>query len=117
MPRPTDLVKDSKLKTAFRDGCICHVLETSDPRRDRRRIRLKQRWQRGETLGEGAFGIVWKETLVGGEGESEIQDRAVKRIQKKIRNSYDVDYTRELEAIAKFSRGRVGPRLVVPLWP
>lgn len=102
----TDLVKDSKLRTAYRDGITRHVIETSDRRQGHRRIKKDQRWQRvGALLGEGAFGIVWKETLVG--GESDVKDRAVKRIRKRVTNSNSLDYSRELEAIAKFSRGKV----------
>ncbi|KAF1965573.1 kinase-like protein [Bimuria novae-zelandiae CBS 107.79] len=101
----TDLVRDSKLKTAHRDGITRHVIETSDRRSGHRRIKRDQRWQRvGDILGEGAFGIVWKETLVG--GESDVKDRAVKRIRKRVANSNSLDYSRELEAIAKFSRGK-----------
>lgn len=105
MRPPTDLVRDSKLKTAFRDGITRHTIVTSDHRHGRRMIKREQRWQRIGTLGEGAFGIVWKETLVG--GESDVKDRAVKIIRKHVGNSHAMDYSRELEAIAKFSRGKV----------
>jgi hypothetical protein len=106
MRSPTDLVRDSKLKTAYRDGITRHTTVTSDPRHGRRMIKREQQWQRvGDILGEGAFGVVWKETLVG--GESDMKDRAVKRIRKRTGSSSPVDYSRELEAIAKFSRGKV----------
>lgn len=104
--RPTtDLVRDSKLRTAYRNGITRHTIEKSD-HRGRRRVRIDQRWKRdGENLGAGTFGVVWRETLVG--GESDVPERAVKMIQKRIGNSHAVDYSRELEAIAKFSRGEV----------
>jgi len=105
MRRDTDLVRDSKLRTTIRDGITRHIIETSDQSGGRRKIKREERWQRvGDVLGEGAFGIVWKEELV--QGESETKIRAVKRIQKRLGRSMDVEYSRELEAIAKFSRGR-----------
>lgn len=39
----TDLVKDSKLKTQYRDGITRHVIETSDRRHGYRKIKKDQR--------------------------------------------------------------------------
>ncbi|KAK7181704.1 calcium/calmodulin-dependent protein kinase type 1B [Paraphaeosphaeria sporulosa] len=112
--RPTtDLVKDSKLKTEYRDGITQHTILTSDRRNGHRKIKREQRWQRvGGILGEGAFGTVWKEVLVGGQ-ESDVKDRAVKRIRKRTGTSTLVDYSRELETIAKFSRGQSISKLLI----
>ena len=105
MRHTTDLVKDSKLRTAYRDGITRHIIGRSD-HHGRRRLRIDQRWQRvGDNLGAGTFGLVWKEILVG--GESDVQARAVKMIYKRIGNSHAVDYSRELEAVAKFSHSEV----------
>src|SRR5205814_9192082 len=57
------------------------------------------------SLGTGAFGTVWLEKLVTENGE--IQHRAVKEIRKSAQKSKAVDYSRELEAIAKFSHPKV----------
>jgi stalled ribosome alternative rescue factor ArfA len=110
----TDLVRDSKLKTTFHDGIFRHVIETGDRGHGGRLIKTDQRWQRvGDILREGAFSIVWREKLVS--GESDAKDRAVKRIQKRNGSVTAVDYSRELEAIAKFSCGRAGYATASPL--
>jgi hypothetical protein len=106
MRHASDLVRDSKLPTSVRDGITRHVIESSGRDRRHRRVRRDQRWQKLETLGQGAFGIVWKEELVG--GESDVKERAVKMIWKTTgKKNNRVDYSRELEAIAKFSRSKV----------
>jgi hypothetical protein len=104
MRHTSDLVRDSKLPTAVRGDITRHVIEASGRDRRHRRVRREQRWQRLETLGHGTFGIVWKEKLIA--GESDVNERAVKMIRKTLGKT-TVDYTRELEAIAKFSRSKV----------
>lgn len=102
----SDLVRESKLRTAlYRDvnGDVItkHVIETSGRSARQRKIRIEQQWRRTESLGEGTFGVVWKEILIA--GNSETKERAVKMIRKRIQKSNPMDYSRELEAIAKFS--------------
>ncbi|KAF1957172.1 kinase-like protein [Byssothecium circinans] len=93
----TDLVKDSKFWKTSQDRDRIYTRHTS--------IETSGHGDniRGQELGRGAFGIVWKEKLV--DGESDAKERAVKMIRKQFGKS-KIDYARELEAIAKFSRGR-----------
>ncbi|TKA68937.1 hypothetical protein B0A49_05344 [Cryomyces minteri] len=57
--------------------------------------RVQERWVRNKELGRGAFGKVWLE-VEGNKGKT----RAVKQIQK----GSNIDYVKELGAIAKFSK-------------
>lgn len=100
-----DLVKDWRLKTAFKGDVTRHVIETSGRATSQRKVRREQLWRRTARLGEGSFGVVWKEVLI--EGESESKERAVKMIRKHVQRSRAFDYSRELEAIAKFSHPKV----------
>lgn len=101
MRHTSDLVRDSKLNTAVRGDITRHLIPTSDRDDQHRLIHKEQRWQRVCFLGEGAFGLVWKEKL--DRGESDIDERAVKMIRKRAGQHQTTDYSRELEAIAKFS--------------
>lgn len=68
---------------------------------------------RESCLGRGAYGTVYKEykeandakedTARGLEGESRPKVRAVKKISKSVIAGEEIDYTMELEAVAKFS--------------
>lgn len=113
MRHHSDLVRDSKLPTQFRGDITRHVIETSGRDRRHRKIKRDQRWQRLETLGQGTFGIVWKEKLVS--GDSDVNERAVKMIRKSL-GKKTVDYRRELEAIAKFSRSNVSVEIPESCW-
>jgi hypothetical protein len=102
MPPIPDLVRDSKLETAFLDQkTTVHTFIEPDGAGGRR-IRREQCWKKGELLGRGAFGDVWREQCVAGKEKGAL--RAVKVIRKQ---SHSVDLNRELEAIAKFSHSRV----------
>jgi serine/threonine protein kinase len=68
-------------------------------------MRKEERWERRGNLGSGTFGTVWLEKLI--TDNSEEKYRAVKEIKKDIRQSGAIDYSRELEAIAKFSHQKV----------
>lgn len=102
----SDLVRDSKLDTTTTGNDIVrHVIEVADHISRRRRVRQEQLWKRMESLGEGAYGEVWLEKLVG--GTCHVNERAVKVIKKRTQKQRPVDYSRELEAIAKFSHPKV----------
>ncbi|KAF2663024.1 kinase-like protein [Lophiostoma macrostomum CBS 122681] len=101
MPPVSDLVRDSKLKTYITGDVTRHVIESSGRHPRQRRVRKEQTWRRAGRLGEGAFGTVWKEVLEA--GESDIKARAVKVVRKRENRSKLVNYSKELEAIAKFS--------------
>ncbi|CAG9984320.1 unnamed protein product [Clonostachys byssicola] len=100
-----DLVRDSKLETAFAPNgqVVRHISYATNPRMRRRRIRKEEIWERQSELGSGAFGRVWLGKCATGDDIGKL--RAVKEITKlqRQRRSSEIDYNRELEAIAKFS--------------
>ena len=105
MPPISDLVRDSKLETTFCLGYTQHEYHVSGDTPRQRRMRVEERWKRGRNLGTGSFGIVWLEKLIVENGEEKY--RAVKEIRKGMQRSKAIDYSRELEAIAKFSHQKV----------
>lgn len=100
----SDLVRDSKLETKFYPGYTQHVYYASGATPRQRKARKEERWERVRSLGAGAFGIVWLEKFV--TENAEVKHRAVKEIRKTVRRRKAADYSRELEAIAKFSHSR-----------
>jgi len=117
MPRlrtPPDLVRDSKIETTnLGDKRTRHVIFRAGRSARERRIRIEETWVRESCLGRGAYGTVYKEyketngaqegTAQGLEGESRPKVRAVKKINKSVIAGEEIDYTMELEAVAKFS--------------
>ncbi|KAF7545871.1 hypothetical protein G7Z17_g8853 [Cylindrodendrum hubeiense] len=99
--RLPDLVRDSKLNTQFlSDTATQHtVYVTRSHGGRRRRTRVEEVWHREHELGNGTFGHVWMERC--GSGPSAGSLRAVKEMQ--MDPSMPVDYSRELEAMTKFS--------------
>lgn len=65
--------------------------------------RIVRRWCRQELLGSGSFGDVWLEVM---EDQPDVK-RAVKVIQKKRMKDAKIDYTKELKALAEFSKAKV----------
>jgi hypothetical protein len=111
MARLPDLVRDSKLETHFLPGDIVETVHTyhePDPTSQRRLVSRSEHWQRQRRIGGGGFGSVWLEKCT--EGHHDIQVRAIKRIEI----SAQVDYNRELEAIAKFSHRKVWLHQLTP---
>ena len=105
MSSSSDLVIDSKLDTEIHPNFIHHVYHVSGSTPWERKITREERWVKGKTLGHGGFGTVWLEKCVIGDRQGTV--RAVKAISKMSRPSMVVDYSRELEAMAKFSNQRV----------
>ncbi|KAF7544868.1 hypothetical protein G7Z17_g9615 [Cylindrodendrum hubeiense] len=101
-PRHSDLVRDSQLTTRFLPGGATQHAIYSTPVQSgrRRRIRVEETWRREKELGNGTFGRVWLEGCVAGPATGKL--RAVKEIDKNSAVSF-IDYSRELEAVAKFS--------------
>jgi len=99
MPPVSDIVRDSKLETEFCSGYTQHAYSRAGATLSQRRIRTEERWVRERLLGTGGYGTVWLEKLITGNEEG--TNRAVKVIRK------PVDYSREIEAIAKFSHPKV----------
>jgi calcium/calmodulin-dependent protein kinase I len=103
----SDLVNDSKLPVRFSEKYTRHVVFESDarPGRQVRRQRKEETWEKVKHLGKGGFGSVRLERCVG--VDSQPKTRAVKVIPKKSSSYHNIDYGRELEAIAKFSQMKV----------
>ena len=105
MPRPPDLVLDSKLETEFENGYTIHsYYESRETALERAAPRIEY-WRQKDYLGKGGFGSVWLEETV--ESKKEPRVRAVKKIIIGKLALEDKDCVRELEAIAKFSHQRV----------
>ncbi|KAJ0424924.1 kinase-like domain-containing protein [Aspergillus carlsbadensis] len=104
MGRLPDLVRDSELETHFSPNCNVETVHTYHERKPRVRGRLAARtehWRRLGKVGGGGFGSVWLEKCTE-PGQYEPKVRAVKQMEIK-QWSTQLDYNRELEAIAKFS--------------
>ncbi|OCK79105.1 WD40 repeat-like protein [Lepidopterella palustris CBS 459.81] len=92
----SDLVRDSKLDTEFRDGYTVHFQYEPNTRELTEKL-----WLRERQVGGGGFGSVWLEKCHEPNRRAEV--RAVKQIPMGLD---DMKYTRELEAMAKFSQSR-----------
>lgn len=107
MPRTiqtrSDLVRDSEIEATISNGCTTQFTYTG-PSSKRRRLRVEERWVREGCLGRGAYGTVYKERCA---DDAQPRVRAVKEINKNVVAGEQIDHTRELEAIAKFSHPRV----------
>ncbi|KAL4883394.1 kinase-like domain-containing protein [Aspergillus karnatakaensis] len=93
-----DLVQDAKLEVQFHPDCVVH--RVVDSRRVRREVR-QERWTRDAFIASGGFGTVWREKCI---DDSKARLRAIKSIPKLSHSSRKIDYTRELEAMVKFSQ-------------
>jgi calcium/calmodulin-dependent protein kinase I len=108
-------VADSKLETVFvpNGRAVQHRRYVAGNQSSRRRAAVTETWIRKKLLGRGGFGAVWLEQC---HGSGEV--RAVKEMQKQVdKDGSPVDFSRELEAIAKFSRQRVGACCPIPQFP
>ncbi|KAI9773342.1 MAG: hypothetical protein M1840_007557 [Geoglossum simile] len=101
MPPVSDLIRDSKLETTFYGNYTQHVYNVSGANPRQRIMRIEECWERRENLGSGAFGTVWLEKLI--TDNSKEKYRAIKGIKKGMHQSGAIDFSHELEAIAKFS--------------
>jgi hypothetical protein len=99
------LVRDTKLEIIVSQTHTLQVEYVSNPATGERRTRVEERWETTQDLGRGAFGQVWLEKCTAGPSPGRV--RAVKAIMKGPGVEQQTDYTRELEAIAKFSQLRV----------
>src|SRR6266480_4165947 len=105
MPPISDLVRDSKLETTFYEKYTQHVYRVSGANPRQRKMRKEEHWERRRNLGTGTFGTIWLEKLITDNGEEKY--KAVKEIRKSMQRSGAIDYSRELEAVAKFSHQKV----------
>ncbi|KAL9622126.1 MAG: hypothetical protein Q9160_003469 [Pyrenula sp. 1 TL-2023] len=98
----SELAEYAKLKTRFSDRFTEHIYLQAGQTGAQRRLIHKEQWEYQKMLGQGAHGCVWQEKCVQG---LEIKVRAVKMIRKfKAQKPWEsINYTRELETIARFS--------------
>jgi len=109
MDRLPDLVHDSKLETRVLDGSTVHTYYETDSKSLRRAVPRDEHWRRQSLIGAGSYGSVWLEKCT--KGQRDIEFRAVKQISTAVRQgSKPITYSRELEAIAKFSHQKVRPQ-------
>ena len=85
------------------EGQVLHYEYTSSANPGPRSTKIVKRWRRQELLGSGSFGDVWLEVLQ----DQPDMKRAVKVIQKRRMKDAKIDYTKELKALAEFSRAKV----------
>ena len=106
MDRRSDLIRDSKLDTRFDPGFTVHIYREAPTGSERRVVQRQEYWRRESRIGGGAFGCVWLEKCV--QGHRDVELRAVKQVSTKpLRSGKRIEYSRELEAIAKFSHDKV----------
>ena len=85
------------------EGQVLHYEYASSAKPGPRSTKIVRRWRRQELLGSGSFGDVWLEVLQ----DQPDMKRAVKVIQKRKMKDAKIDYTKELKALAEFSRAKV----------
>ena len=111
MARLPDLVRDSKLETHFLpsgDSSVetVHTYHEPDPTSRRRLVSRSEHWQRQRKIGGGSSASVWLEKCTKG-GHRDVEVRAIKQIEIHRHSGRMLDFSRELEAIAKFSHRKV----------
>ena len=79
---------------------VLHYEYISDATRGWRNKRVELRWTRQRSIGCGSYGDVWLETQTDDPGAM----RAVKAVNKKRMVEISIDYTREMKALAEFSK-------------
>jgi calcium/calmodulin-dependent protein kinase I len=99
-----DHVLDWKLEVYVDEKSTIQTRYISDPAKGLWRSRVQETWQRTRRLGRGAFGVVNLEECASGPSQGQL--RAVKELHKGTVTPL-VYYSRELEAIVKFSHERV----------
>ncbi|KAJ5746945.1 kinase-like protein [Penicillium nucicola] len=90
--------KYSKLPVRFTREYTCHATRESILG-----IKFEEKWKKERSLGQGAYGVVWLQQCVTDSSPGRL--RAVKEIVK-ASSSDTFNYTRELKALAKFSRNQ-----------
>ena len=100
-----DLIEHFKLDAQVKAEYTLHTEYVSDHQRGIRKVIVEKRWFKMKHIGQGAFGEVWLE--VRREGEKVTEERATKIIQKRPMAKVEIDYRRELLALAKLSKDEV----------
>lgn len=92
-----------KLTVRVRDDCTLQLVRDPISGSD-----TWQKWKWRRDLGHGAFGEVWQEEFKDEHGDKHY--RAVKLCSKRMMREAQIDYKRELSALAAFSRSEVSSR-------
>ncbi|KAA6413156.1 MAG: Calcium calmodulin-dependent kinase type 1B [Lasallia pustulata] len=98
----SDLLAHFKLEAEIFPTHTSHISYRNDQARARRKEKVENRWYKDKVLGHGSFGEVCLEVCR--QGDNIGDTRAVKKIEKVKMRSWEVDYERELLALAKFSK-------------
>ena len=101
MDPATDLVEHFKLDVVFLPDHTRHTFYHSDGRQNRRKVKVVKEWRKQHKLGEGGGGTVWLEK--DGKGD----ERAVKQISKAFCLRNQIDYKKEITAMAKLTKVRL----------
>jgi hypothetical protein len=98
-PEASARVQDTRLNANVTPIHTEHIFARHGPR---------EIWLRQSRLGHGSFGTVWLEKCERPYRRDTPPLRAVKEIHLQPGSNDQVDYTRELDAFAKFSQPKVG---------
>ncbi|KAL3459679.1 kinase-like domain-containing protein [Aspergillus heterothallicus] len=93
----SELVEDAKLPVTIYPDYVSHRVFDPAVRGER-----EEKWRRDRFLGRGGFGLVWLERCLTDSDDQKL--RAVKMIPRQSASLLTVDFTRELEAMVKFSQ-------------
>jgi hypothetical protein len=99
-----DLLDHFKLEAEVNSEHTLHVTYKINRARGERE-KIEKQWKRTDRIGEGTFGQVWRELHSRQDGHEEV--RAVKVVEKQRMRAYNVDFKKELLALAKFSKPEV----------
>jgi hypothetical protein len=106
-----DDLDDYKLNTEFytRPDIVSHTSYRTDWAHGKSRVAVEERWApQKPALGAGSFGVVRLERRQNADVETKYRERAVKQLRKFDLARMKVDFRKELEALTKFSRSKVG---------
>ena len=94
----TDLIEHFKLDVVFFPDDTRHIFYHSDGRQNQRKVKVVNKWIKQQELGEGGCGTVWLEN------DSKGDERAVKQISKGFCLRNQIDYKKEILAMAKLTK-------------
>ena len=100
MPADSDLREIYRLQADCFEHHVIHTSYHSDRARNVRKVKIERRWDNTTRIGHGSFGEVWLQ-------KSQGDERAVKKLSKYRMEDLGIDYRKELDAMACFSRPRV----------
>lgn len=103
----SDLVDDTRIRVEFNSDLVHRfTYQSRDDKGEIVRRREKQEiWKKEKSIGADTSSNVHRHRCLTGETPGELQ--AVKKIPKDSEHSNGVDFSKELEAIAKFSQKKV----------